>query len=162
MKVKKYPLTLHVNGDTYELMVKPHHTLLQVLRDELELTGTNEGCHTGDCGACTVLLDGVPVTSCLVFALDADGRQVTTIEGLSTAEELHPLQRAFVERGAIQCGYCTPGLIMSAYALLQENPRPTEADVRYYLAGNLCRCTGYTKVVEAVLVAAEVVGGSKQ
>lgn len=162
MKVKKYPLTLHVNGETYELEVKPQRTLLEVLRDELELTGTNEGCATGDCGACTVLLDGVPVTSCLVFALDAHGRQVTTIEGLATAEELHPLQRAFVERGAIQCGYCTPGLIMSSYALLQENPRPTEADVRYYIAGNLCRCTGYTKVVEAVLAAAEVLGGSSQ
>ncbi len=152
---RKYPLTLHVNGETYELEVKPQRTLLEVLRNELELTGTNEGCATGDCGACTVLLDGLPVTACLVLALDAHGRQVTTVEGLATAEELHPLQRAFVERGAIQCGYCTPGLIISAYALLQENPRPDEAAVRLAIAGNLCRCTGYTKVVEAVLAAAE-------
>ena len=145
-----------MNGETYELEVKPQRTLLEVLRNELELTGTNEGCATGDCGACTVLLDGVPVTSCLVFALDAHERQITTIEGLGTTEALHPLQRAFVERGAIQCGYCTPGLIMSAYALLQRNPQPTEAEVRHFIAGNLCRCTGYTKVVEAVLAAAEV------
>ncbi len=156
MNAKKYPLRLHVNGETYELEVKPQRTLLEVLRNELELTGTNEGCATGDCGACTVLLDGVPVTSCLVFALDAHERQITTIEGLGTTEALHPLQRAFVERGAIQCGYCTPGLIMSAYALLQQNPQPTEAEVRHFIAGNLCRCTGYTKVVEAVLAAAEV------
>ncbi len=156
MNAKKYPLRLHVNGETYELEVKPQRTLLEVLRNELELTGTNEGCATGDCGACTVLLDGVPVTSCLVFALDAHERQITTIEGLGTTEALHPLQRAFVERGAIQCGYCTPGLIMSAYALLQRNPQPTEAEVRHFIAGNLCRCTGYTKVVEAVLAAAEV------
>jgi len=157
MNAKKYPLRLHVNGETYELEVKPQRTLLEVLRNELELTGTNEGCATGDCGACTVLLDGVPVTSCLVFALDAHERQITTIEGLGTTEALHPLQRAFVERGAIQCGYCTPGLIMSAYALLQQNPQPTEAEVRHFIAGNLCRCTGYTKVVEAVLAAAEVI-----
>ncbi len=160
MNAKKYPLRLHVNGETYELEVKPQRTLLEVLRNELELTGTNEGCATGDCGACTVLLDGVPVTSCLVFALDAHERQITTIEGLGTTEALHPLQRAFVERGAIQCGYCTPGLIMSAYALLQQNPQPTEAEVRHFIAGNLCRCTGYTKVVEAVLAAAEVIRGS--
>lgn len=151
----KYPLTLQVNGDTYELEVRPQWSLLEVLRDQLDLTGTNDGCRTGNCGACTVLLDGRPITSCLILAVDADGHQVTTIEGLSVNGELHPLQRAFVERGAIQCGYCTPGMILSAYALLQNNPRPTEEEVRYALVGNLCRCTGYAKIIEAILAVAE-------
>lgn len=151
----KYSLTLHVNGDTYELEVRPQRSLLEVLRDELELTGTNDGCRTGNCGACAVLLDGRPIASCLMLALDADGHQVTTIEGLVHNGELHPLQRTFVERGAIQCGYCTPGMIISAYALLEENPQPTEAEVRNALIGNLCRCTGYAKILEAVLAAAE-------
>ncbi len=151
--MKRYPLTLRVNGDTYEVAVRPQWSLLEVLRDQLELTGTNDGCRTGNCGACTVLLDGRPVTSCLMLALDADGREVTTIEGLSANGELHPLQRAFVEHGAIQCGYCTPGMILSAYALLKENPQPTEHDVRLALIGNLCRCTGYAKIIEAVMAA---------
>lgn len=149
----KYPLTLYVNGDAYEVEVRPQWTLLEVLRDVLELTGTNDGCRTGNCGACTVLLDGRPITSCLMLALDASGHQVTTIESLAASGELHPLQRSFVERGSIQCGYCTPGMILSAYALLQENPQPTEDEVRYALVGNLCRCTGYAKIVEAVLAA---------
>jgi len=151
----KYPLTLHVNGETYELGVRPQRVLLEVLRDELDLTGTNDGCRTGNCGACTVLVDSSPVPSCLMLALDADGHQITTIEALSVSGKLHPLQRAFVEHGAIQCGYCTPGMILSAYALLEKNPRPTEAEVRSALVGNLCRCTGYVKIVEAVLAAAE-------
>ncbi len=151
----KYPLTLKVNGETYRLEVKPHRSLLEVLRDELDLTGTNDGCRTGNCGACTVLVDGAPIPSCLMLALDAEGHEITTIEALSAGGELHPLQRAFVQRGAIQCGYCTPGMILSAYALLQENPRPTEAEVRRALVGNLCRCTGYVKIIEAVLAAAE-------
>ncbi|MFQ5854877.1 MAG: (2Fe-2S)-binding protein [Anaerolineae bacterium] len=151
----KYPMTLRVNGDTHEVEVRPQWTLLEVLRDELDLTGTNDGCRTGNCGACTVLLDGRPITSCLMLALDAAGHQVTTIEALTTSGELHPLQRTFVERGAIQCGYCTPGMILSAYALLEENPQPTDTEVRYNLIGNLCRCTGYAKIVEAVLAAVE-------
>ncbi len=150
-----YPLTLHVNGDTYTLAVRPQRVLLEVLRDALELTGTNDGCRTGNCGACTVLVDGTPVPSCLLLALDAHGRQITTIEGLAASGDLHPLQRAFVTHGAIQCGYCTPGMILTASALLQENPRPTAAEVRAALIGNLCRCTGYVKIVEAVLAAAE-------
>ena len=153
--MKRYPLSLHVNGDTYEVAVRPQWSLLEVLRDELELTGTNDGCRTGNCGACTVLLDGRPITSCLMLALDADGHQITTIEALSASGELHPLQRSFVEHGAIQCGYCTPGMILSANALLDDNPHPTETEVRSALIGNLCRCTGYAKIVEAVMAAAE-------
>lgn len=151
----KYPLTLHVNGDTYDLDVRPHRVLLEVLRDTLDLTGTNDGCRTGNCGACTVLVDDRPVPSCLMLALDADGSQVQTIEGLAGSGDLHPLQRAFVDHGAIQCGYCTPGMILTAHALLEENPQPSEAEIRAALIGNLCRCTGYQKIVEAVLAAAE-------
>lgn len=156
----KRTLTLHVNGDNYDISVRPHAVLLDVLRDQVELTGTNESCRLGYCGACTVLLDGTPVNSCMVLALDADGRKITTVEGLAHGDALHPLQQAFVEHGAIQCGFCSAGMITSAAALLEENPHPTEAEVRYALAGNLCRCTGYVKIVEAVLAAAEQMADS--
>lgn len=154
----KYPITLTVNGEQRELSIAPHRTLLDVLRNDLELRGTNRGCDSGDCGACTVLMNGKAVTSCMVLAVDADGAEITTIEGLAQngqrhPRRLHPLQQAFVEHGAIQCGFCTPGMILTAVALLKENPHPTEAEVRLGLAGNLCRCTGYAKIVEAVLAA---------
>jgi carbon-monoxide dehydrogenase small subunit len=151
----KVVLSCDVNGVPTEVLTEPHRSLLEVLRDSLELTGTKEGCGTGDCGACTILLDGRPVTSCLVLAPEAEGRQVTTVEGLARGGRLHPVQQAFVEQGGLQCGICTPGMIVSAAALLQRNPRPTEAEIRYAIAGNLCRCTGYDKIVRAVEVAAE-------
>ena len=146
----KTPLTLSVNGDTHEIYVDTRHSLLDVLRSELGLTGTHRGCDSGDCGACTVHLDGLPVTSCLVLAADCDEAQILTIEGIAHEGSLHPLQRAMVEAGAIQCGFCTPGIVMNALALLEETPKPGEAEVRTALAGNLCRCTGYKKILEAV------------
>lgn len=149
-----YPLTFNVNGDTVSLQVEPDHSLLDVLREEMDLRGAHRGCNSGDCGACTVLIDGKPVPSCLVLALDADGAAVQTVEGVAQNGVLHPIQQAFVQLGAIQCGYCTPGMVMAALGLLNENPQPTEHDVRAALAGNLCRCTGYKKIVEAVVVAA--------
>lgn len=149
----KRAVRLTVNGDAHEVYLDTRRSLLDLLRDELGLVGTHLGCDSGDCGACTVLLDGVPVTACLVLAADCDGAVVVTVEGLATADNLHRVQRALVEHGGIQCGYCTPGVIMSAAALLDENPSPSEADVRRALAGNLCRCTGYVKIVEAVLAA---------
>ncbi len=149
--MSKVNIALRVNGDVYELAVDPWRTLVEVLRDDLNLTGTKVGCQTGDCGACTVMLDGRTVTSCLTLAVEADGREVTTIEGIApSGEELHPIQKAFVERGAVQCGYCTPGMIMSSKHLLEINPTPTEQEIRRGLSGNLCRCTGYNKIVEAV------------
>jgi carbon-monoxide dehydrogenase small subunit len=150
----KYPIQITVNGDPYELSVDPRRSLLDALRNAIGLRGTHRGCDSGDCGACTVLLNGRPVASCLVLAVDADGATITTIEGLAQGDRLHPLQAAFVAHGAIQCGFCTPGMIMAAFALLEEHPHPTEAQVRAGLAGNLCRCTGYAKIVEAVLSAA--------
>lgn len=149
----KKPITLNVNGETHRLEVPVHRTLVDVLRDDLALTGTKKGCDMGECGACTVLLDGKAVNSCLVLAVQADGRQVTTIEGLAVNGKLDRLQETFIEHGAIQCGFCTPGMILSAKALLAENAKPTETEVREGLAGNLCRCTGYVKIVEAVLAA---------
>ena len=144
-----------VNDDQVEFLCQPHDSLLLVLRDRLMLTGTKEGCGTGDCGACTVLLDSAHVCACLVLAAEAHGRTIETVEGLGDGRELHALQRRFLETGALQCGVCTPGFLVSAKALLLEHPRPDEETVRYWLAGNLCRCTGYDKIVRAVLQAAE-------
>ena len=146
----RLPITLTVNGDAHEIYLDTRHSLLDVLRGELSLTGTHRGCDSGDCGACTVHLDGLPVASCMVLAADCDGAQILTIEAVAQPGSLHPLQQAMVEKGAIQCGFCTPGVVMSALALLEENSDPNEADVRSALAGNLCRCTGYWKILEAV------------
>ncbi len=146
--------TTEVNGDTVEFLADPRETLLDVLRDRLGLTGSKEGCGTGDCGACSVLLDGRLVSSCLVLGVEAQGRKVETIEGLADGENLHPLQAKFLEHAALQCGFCTPGFLVAAKALLDRNPDPSEEEVRYWLAGNLCRCTGYDKIVRAVLDAA--------
>jgi carbon-monoxide dehydrogenase small subunit len=139
-----------VNGETEFLEVESHRTLLQVLREDLDLTGTKDGCNGGECGACTVLFDGEPVNACLVLAVEADGHEVVTVEGLAQDGALDPLQRAFINRNAVQCGFCTPGMIISARALLDRNPRPSEMEIRQAIAGNLCRCTGYTRIVEAV------------
>ncbi|MDJ0944020.1 MAG: (2Fe-2S)-binding protein [Kiloniellales bacterium] len=147
-------VTTTVNGDAVELLCEPEETLLDVLRDRLCLTGSKEGCGTGDCGACSVLLDDRLVCSCLVLGAEAEGREIRTIEGLAEGEHLHPLQRKFLEHAALQCGVCTPGFLMAAKALLDRNPDPSETEVRYWLAGNLCRCTGYDKIVRAVLDAA--------
>jgi carbon-monoxide dehydrogenase small subunit len=144
-------VTIKVNGQTYSLLVEPNKTLLEFLREDLGLTGAREACDTGGCGACTVLVDGRPVYSCLVLALDCQGKDVLTIEGLATDGKLHPLQQAFIDHGAIQCGFCTPGMVLTAKALLDENPTPTEEEVRQAIAGNICRCTGYSKIVEAIL-----------
>ena len=149
-----YSFSLHVNGEDFDLHTAPHRTLLEVLRDELGFTGTKEGCGTGDCGACTVMMDGRAVTSCLVLAPEAAGREITTIEGLGSNGRLHPIQQAFVDHAAAQCGYCTPGLILSIKALLDKNPSPTLEEVRLGIAGNLCRCTGYAKIYEAIEAAA--------
>jgi carbon-monoxide dehydrogenase small subunit len=143
-------LTMKVNDEEVNIQVKPDAILLDVLRDALGLMGTKEACGQGECGACTVLLDGQPVTSCLVPALKAQGREVMTVEGLASGGELHPLQKAFIEHGAVQCGYCTPGMLMSAKALLDRNPHPTEEEIKEAISGNLCRCTGYVKIVEAI------------
>ena len=139
-----------INGEDHELYTDPHRTLLEVVRDTIGLTGTKEGCGTGDCGACTVLLDGKPVNSCLVLAPEVDGQEVTTIEGLASEGRLHPVQQAFVSESGLQCGICTPGMVMSAVALLRRNPEPTETEIRYAISGNLCRCTGYDKIVRAI------------
>ena len=150
----KHSIKFTVNNEPYEIEVDANRTLLEVLRDNLELTGTKRGCDEGNCGACTVLMDGKPVASCLVLALDAQGKDITTIEGLATGSKLHSLQEAFIKYGAIQCGFCTPGMILSAKALLDNNTKPTETEVRKAIEGNLCRCTGYVKIVEAILAAA--------
>jgi aerobic carbon-monoxide dehydrogenase small subunit len=155
----RIPITLTINGERHEALVEPDRTLLDVLRADLGLTGTKTNCLDAECGVCTVLVDGLAVNACLYLAVVAQGRAITTIEGLAPADQglapaLHPLQRAFVEHGAVQCGYCIPGMILSAKACLDEHPRPSEAQVREALAGNLCRCTGYQKIVDAVLAAA--------
>lgn len=150
----KIHVSATVNGDATEFLCDPGTSLLDVLRDELDLTGTKEGCGSGDCGACTVVLDGQMVCSCLVLAAEAQGRNVSTIEGVAEGNVLHPVQQKFLEHGALQCGFCTPGFIVAAKALLDRNPNPTETEVRYWLAGNLCRCTGYDKIVRAVIDAA--------
>lgn len=152
--VKRYLIQITVNGDDRTLLVKANMLLVNVLRDRLDLTGTKKGCELGNCGSCTVLLDGKPVNSCLVLAVEADGHEITTIEGVAQSDELDRLQGSFVENAAIQCGYCTPGMILSAKALLTRNPHPTEHEVRQAIAGNLCRCTGYVNIVKAVLTAA--------
>ncbi|MDA8186805.1 MAG: (2Fe-2S)-binding protein [Dehalococcoidales bacterium] len=151
----KERIALLVNSEEYVVDVEPYWTLLDVLRREIGLTGTKKGCDSGDCGACTVLIDGKAVDSCLVLAVAAQGKSILTIEGLARDEKLHPLQEAFIEYGAIQCGYCTSGMILSAKALLDENPHPTEEEIRKGIAGNLCRCTGYAKIVEAISAVAE-------
>jgi carbon-monoxide dehydrogenase small subunit len=151
----KYRITLRVNGEGHELLVEAHQPLLRVLRDDLDLTGARRGCESGYCGACTVLLNGQPVHSCSVLAVTAQGKEITTIEGLATEGQLHPLQEAFVAHGAIQCGYCSPGFILAAKALLDTEPHPDPVAVRRWLTGNICRCTGYTRIVRAVLAVAE-------
>ncbi|MCC6419564.1 MAG: (2Fe-2S)-binding protein [Gemmataceae bacterium] len=153
---KKIHVRVKVNGRDVDVLCEPRQSLLELLRDELRLTGTKEGCNNGNCGACNILLDGRLVNSCLVLAPEVNGRTVTTVEGLATPEGLHPLQQKFLENAALQCGICTPGFLVAAKALLDQNPRPTEQQVRHFLAGNLCRCTGYDKIIRAVLDAAGV------
>ena len=148
-------ITLHVNGEPHELAVLPHHTLLEVLREDLGLIGTKHGCELGECGACTVLIDGMPVLSCLTLPVEVQNSEITTIEGLESNGKLHPLQETFAELGAAQCGYCTPGILLAGAALLKEHPHPTSEQMKEALSGNLCRCTGYTKIYEAVDAAAE-------
>lgn len=148
-------VAFQLNGEPVELELKPNRTLLEVIRQDLALTGTKDGCGIGECGVCTVLLDGWPVRSCLTLAVDVRGRQVATIEGLAQGVKLHPLQESFIKHGAIQCGFCIPGMLMVAMALLDEKPKPTEQEVRAAIAGNFCRCTGYVKIIEAILAATE-------
>jgi carbon-monoxide dehydrogenase small subunit len=151
---KKIHVQTRINGEDIEFLCEPRQSLLEVLREGLGLTGTKEGCGNGNCGACSVILDGVLVNSCLVLAVEAQGKTVTTIEGIATPLGLHPIQEAFLQHGAVQCGFCTPGMIVAAKALLDSNPHPSESEIRYFLSGNLCRCTGYDKIVRAVQSAA--------
>lgn len=157
----KQKITLTVNKETKDLEVDLHRTLLEVLRDDLNLTGVKNGCGNGECGACTVLVEGSPISSCLTLAVTVDGKEITTIEGLAEGDKLHPLQESFIKQGAVECGFCTPGMILTAKSLLDDNPDPSEDEVRQYLRGNLCRCTGYTKIVEAVMGAAKKLEGGK-
>ena len=148
----KQPIVLRINGELYEIEIEPRRTLLEVLREDLGLTGTKKGCDQGECGACTVLLDGKPVPSCLLLALDAQEQDILTVEGLAKEDgSLHPLQQAFIDHGAFQCGFCTPGMLLSAKALLDDNPHPSKEEVERAIAGNLCRCTGYNQIIEAIL-----------
>jgi aerobic-type carbon monoxide dehydrogenase small subunit (CoxS/CutS family) len=156
----QYPLTLTVNGEVYEVTVEASRSLLDVVRNEIGLTGSKEGCDDSECGACMMIMDGQTVNSCSCLAMQASGRAITTVEGLARGNALHPLQRAIVETGGVQCGYCTPGMLISAHALLQRNPSPSEEEIRWALAGNLCRCTGYKKIVQAVQRAAEEVSAA--
>ena len=149
-----------VNGDRVDFLCETGQTLLDALRDELHLTGTKEGCGTGDCGACSIMVDGRLVCACLMLAVEAEGKSIQTVEGMAQGEKLHPLQKKFIEHAALQCGICTPGILIAARALLERNPDPSEAEVRYWLAGNLCRCTGYQKIVEAVLDAGRELRGA--
>jgi carbon-monoxide dehydrogenase small subunit len=160
-KCTKQLISLKVNGYEYEVAVRPNRTLLEVLREDLRLTGTKEGCDDGACGTCTVLLEGVPIRSCLCLAVEAKGKEVTTIEGLAEGDRLHPLQQAFVDYGAIQCGYCSPGMILTAKALLDGNPTPTDRDIKLAISGNFCRCTGYNKIVQAIRIAGQNSAGGK-
>jgi carbon-monoxide dehydrogenase small subunit len=151
----KTRVTATVNSETVEFLCEPRQSLLEVLRDVLQLTGAKEGCNNGNCGACTVMLNGVPVDSCLVLGVEAEGAEIVTVEGLAKETHLHPLQQCFLEGAALQCGICTPGFLMTAKALLDRNPKPSEHDIRFQLAGNLCRCTGYDKIIRSVQAAAE-------
>lgn len=151
----EYKLNFSVNKQPVDLLVEPHQTLLEILRDNLFLIGTKDGCGTGDCGSCTVLVDGEPVCACLMLAVEAEGQEVTTVEGLVTDSELHAVQKALIANGGVQCGFCTPGVLLSSVALLTRNPQPSEVEIREALAGNLCRCTGYDKIVRAVQEAAK-------
>ena len=157
--MSKIHVTTTINGDTVEFLADPRETLLDCLRDKVGLTGSKEGCGTGDCGACSVELDGKLVCSCLVLGVEADGKSVETIEGMAEGDDLHPLQRKFIEHAALQCGFCTPGILVAAKSLLAQNTNPTEEEVRYWLAGNLCRCTGYDKIIRAVMDAAAEMRG---
>jgi carbon-monoxide dehydrogenase small subunit len=159
--MEKIDIRFTLNGTPYELRVQPWITLLEIIREDLNLTGTKEGCGQGECGACTVIMGGKTVNSCLVPAAEADGEEIITIEGLPNGETLHPIQEAFVEHAGMQCGFCTPGMIMSAKALLERNPNPSEEDIREGIAGNLCRCTGYIKIIESISAAAEVMKKEK-
>ncbi|MCY3762085.1 MAG: (2Fe-2S)-binding protein [Gemmatimonadetes bacterium] len=156
----KIHVSCTLNGETTDFLCEARQSLLEVLREDLGFTGTKEGCNDGNCGACSVLVDGVLVDSCLVFAVEADGKEITTVEGMATPEGLHPLQQKFLEHASLQCGICTPGFLVASKALLDRNPDPSEHEVRHWLAGNLCRCTGYDKIVRAVLDAAEVARGA--
>lgn len=158
----KHLINFYVNDKHYEMEVDDNITLLEVLRDRLMLIGTKYGCGEGECGACTVLVNEVPVNSCMVLAVKAHGQRILTVEGLSKDGELHPLQKAFIETGALQCGYCTPGMLMSAYALLLKNSNPTQEDIKEAISGNLCRCTGYQNIFDAIKLAAEVINSSKE
>jgi len=159
--MSKHHVSTTINGEPVEFLCETQQTMLDVLRNELHLTCSKEGCASGDCGACTVILDGKIVCSCLMLGVEADGHAVTTIEGIAQGEHLHPVQQRFLEYAALQCGFCTPGFIVATKALLDENPNPTETEIRYWLAGNLCRCTGYDKIVRAVQAAAADVRGEK-
>jgi carbon-monoxide dehydrogenase small subunit len=156
MKEKRMnKIKITVNGEIHELTIKPWRTLLEVIREELKLTGTKEGCGLGECGACTVIMDGKTVNSCLVLASEADGKEILTIEGLADGDKLHPIQEAFVIHGGMQCGFCTSGMILSAKALLEKNPNPTEEEIKEGISGNFCRCTGYSKIIESIQTAAK-------
>jgi len=159
---RKQLIKVRVNGELRKIPVEPRATLLEVIREDLGLTGTKEGCSTGDCGACTVLIDGKPMVSCLTLAIEVDGREIVTIEGLSRGDRIHPIQQAFIDHFAVQCGFCTPGMILSAKALLDQNPKPTEVEIREAISGNLCRCTGYMKIVEAIMAAAKELSRSRR
>ena len=158
--MSKIHVSARVNGDPVEFLADPRESLLDCLRDHLDLTGSKEGCGTGDCGACSVRVDGVLVCSCLVLGVEAEGKAIETIEGMAKAGELHPLQRKFIEHAALQCGFCTPGILVASKALLEQNPDPSEEEVRFWLAGNLCRCTGYDKIIRAVIDAAAEMRGA--
>jgi aerobic carbon-monoxide dehydrogenase small subunit len=158
--VKKHHVTTTINGEATEFLCEPQLTMLDVLRDELHLTGSKEGCSSGDCGACSITVDGRLVCSCLMLAVEAEGRKIETIEGMAKGDQLHPLQRHFLEHAALQCGFCTPGILVAAKSLLDRNPDPSETEIRYWLAGNLCRCTGYDKIVRAVVDAAAEMRGA--
>jgi carbon-monoxide dehydrogenase small subunit len=160
--MKKLQISIRVNGESHELLVAPNSTMTEVLREDLGLTGTKHGCGEGECGSCTVLLDGAPVNSCLVLAAQIDGHDITTIEGVADGNDLHPIQQAFVDQGAVQCGFCTPGMVLSAKALLDQKKRPSEHEIRSAISGNLCRCTGYQKIVDAVQAAGRNMTGSRR